>query len=71
MGILRSSALYAPTFDKKLGKMLQGDYAAANFPTKVPQHCILQDVKLPHTIRSSLHTTMPHLLFMAAASRVG
>lgn len=34
MYILRQSALYAPTFDKKLQRMLEGDYANANFPTK-------------------------------------
>ncbi|GIL52562.1 hypothetical protein Vafri_8378 [Volvox africanus] len=35
MSILRASALYAPTYDKKLQKMLDRDYGAANFPTKV------------------------------------
>jgi len=34
MQILRQSALYAPTFDKKLQQMLDGNYANANFPTK-------------------------------------
>jgi len=34
MAILRQSALYAPTFDKKLGRMLTHDYANPNFPTK-------------------------------------
>ncbi len=34
MQILRSSALYAPTFDKKLQRMLEGNYANPNFPTK-------------------------------------
>ncbi len=33
MAILRRSALYAPTFDKKLAKMRSGDYANPNFPT--------------------------------------
>ncbi|EFJ46018.1 hypothetical protein VOLCADRAFT_82085 [Volvox carteri f. nagariensis] len=42
MSILRASALYAPTYDKKLGKMLDRDYGAANFPTK---H-LLKDVRL-------------------------
>ncbi|MEW5318286.1 MAG: hypothetical protein WDW38_009519 [Sanguina aurantia] len=42
MGILRESALYAPTFDKKLDKMLNESYANPNFPTK---H-LLKDVKL-------------------------
>jgi 3-hydroxyisobutyrate dehydrogenase len=34
MQIVRSSALYAPTFDKKLSRMLNHDYAGPNFPTK-------------------------------------
>lgn len=34
MQILRKSALYAPTFDKKLQQMLTGNYANPNFPTK-------------------------------------
>jgi 3-hydroxyisobutyrate dehydrogenase len=34
MQILRQSLLYAPTFDKKLPRMLDADYANANFPTK-------------------------------------
>jgi 3-hydroxyisobutyrate dehydrogenase len=42
MGLLRASALYAPTFDKKLPKYLSHDYAGANFPLK---H-LLKDVRL-------------------------
>ncbi|ERT05882.1 NAD binding domain of 6-phosphogluconate dehydrogenase family protein [Lyngbya aestuarii BL J] len=34
MQILRESALYAPTFDKKLQRMQDGNYANPNFPTK-------------------------------------
>jgi 3-hydroxyisobutyrate dehydrogenase len=34
MQILRESSLYAPTFDKKLQRMLTGNYANPNFPTK-------------------------------------
>lgn len=34
MGLLRQSALYAPTFDKKLDKYLSHDYGQANFPLK-------------------------------------
>jgi 3-hydroxyisobutyrate dehydrogenase len=34
MEILRESALYAPTFDKKLQRMLDHNYANPNFPTK-------------------------------------
>ncbi len=42
MDILRESAIYAPTFDKKLGKMLNRDFEQANFPLK---H-LLKDVNL-------------------------
>ncbi|HDY85704.1 hypothetical protein LCGC14_0565900 [marine sediment metagenome] len=34
MSIVRDSALYAPTFDKKLDRMLSRDYSLPNFPTK-------------------------------------
>jgi 3-hydroxyisobutyrate dehydrogenase len=34
MTILRSSALYAPTFDKKLNRMIDRQYNKPNFPTK-------------------------------------
>lgn len=42
MNILRESALYAPTFDKKLSRMVEGNFADPNFPTK---H-LLKDTKL-------------------------
>lgn len=42
MEILRQSALYAPTFDKKLDRMLDQNYANPNFPTK---H-LLKDTRL-------------------------
>ena len=49
MDILRGSALYAPTFDKKLQRMLDRDYANPNFPTKVT----------PTTIEcSSIHSSI-------------
>ena len=34
MEILRGSALYAPTFDKKLQRMLERDFSNPNFPTR-------------------------------------
>ena len=34
LAILRGSALYAPTFDKKLKRMLDRDFKTPNFPTK-------------------------------------
>ena len=34
MRLLRTSALYAPTFDKKLVRMIERNYLNPNFPTK-------------------------------------
>ena len=42
MDILRGSALYAPTFEKKLPQMVSGNYENPNFPTR---H-LLKDVDL-------------------------
>ena len=42
MEVVRSSALYAPTFDKKLDRMLQRDFSNPNFPSK---H-LSKDIKL-------------------------
>lgn len=42
MDILRQSALYAPTFDKKLQRMVDRNFANPNFPTK---H-LLKDTRL-------------------------
>jgi len=42
MAVLRQSALYAPTFDKKLPRMLSHDFANPNFPT---EH-LLKDIDL-------------------------
>jgi 3-hydroxyisobutyrate dehydrogenase len=54
MGLLRQSALYAPTFDKKLEKYLNHDYGQANFPLK---H-LRKDLGLFRRVaeQSSLHT---------------
>ena len=42
MSILRESALYAPTFDKKLDRMMERNFEQPNFPVK---H-LLKDVRL-------------------------
>jgi len=42
MSVLRESALYAPTFDKKLARMLSRDFGRPNFPVR---H-LLKDMKL-------------------------
>lgn len=54
MGILRDSALYAPTFDKKLDRMLKGNYDNPNFPT---QH-LLKDTLLFADSSDRLDTTI-------------
>lgn len=54
MIILRQSALYAPTFDKKLTRMLEENYANPNFPTK---H-LLKDVNLFLTESEKLDLTV-------------
>jgi 3-hydroxyisobutyrate dehydrogenase len=48
MEILRQSALYAPTFDKKLQRMVDRNYENPNFPT---QH-LLKDLRLFNTAAS-------------------
>ncbi len=67
MEILRTSALYAPTFDKKLSRMADQNYTNPNFPTK---H-LLKDTQLfldsatglqtgvVEAVRDLLQQTMP------------
>jgi 3-hydroxyisobutyrate dehydrogenase len=42
MQILRSSSLYAPTFEQKLPRYFRRDFSAPNFPTRL----LLKDVLL-------------------------
>jgi 3-hydroxyisobutyrate dehydrogenase-like beta-hydroxyacid dehydrogenase len=58
MEILRQSALYAPTFDKKLAKMQEHDYRNPNFPT---EH-LIKDIDLFKREAHSLDTTMLDVL---------
>jgi len=51
MNILRDSALYAPTFDKKLSKMINNDFLNPNFPLK---H-LLKDVQLVKKLGDNLN----------------
>ena len=51
MNILRESALYAPTFDKKLERMLNRDYTRPNFPGK---H-LAKDLRLFHAEADAVH----------------
>jgi len=69
MELLRSSALYAPTFDKKLEKYLRHDYAQANFPLK---H-LIKDIRLFRRVAESkgLEASVPaamQALFERAAA---
>jgi 3-hydroxyisobutyrate dehydrogenase len=51
MTVVRQSALYAPTFDKKLSRMVERNFANPNFPTK---H-LLKDTKLAIASAESVH----------------
>lgn len=66
MELLRGSALYAPTFDKKLGKCLAHDYGQANFPVK---H-LLKDMALFRDVAEQARMdTAPLLAIEAALAR--
>jgi len=66
MDLLRGSALYAPTFDKKLDKYLAREYGQANFPVK---H-LLKDVSLfRQAAEQTRMDTAPILALEAALAR--
>jgi 3-hydroxyisobutyrate dehydrogenase len=67
MGVLRQSALYAPTFDKKLPKYLSHDYTSANFPLK---H-LLKDVRLIAGVMADAGIDTGTLDAIAAAAQRG
>ncbi len=73
MAVLRHSALYAPTFDKKLSRLVDRNFADPNFPTK---H-LLKDVNLFLTEAAAigLETSglegVRHLLDRAIAQGLG
>ena len=67
MAIVRDSALYAPTFDKKLPKYLSHDYASANFPLK---H-LLKDVRLMEQVMGDAGLDTGTLRAVAAAAGRG
>ena len=60
MGLLRGSALYAPTYDKKLGKMLEHDYSNPNFPLKhlIKDIALFKQVAEKNGIEPSLSQAM-------------
>ncbi|MCG6941783.1 MAG: NAD(P)-dependent oxidoreductase [Thiohalocapsa sp.] len=67
MTVVRGSALYAPTFDKKLDKYLSHDYGSANFPLK---H-LLKDVRLMERAMSDAGIDTATLRAIAAAAERG
>ncbi|WGV27016.1 NAD(P)-dependent oxidoreductase [Halotia branconii] len=68
MQVLRDSSLYAPTFDKKLQRMMGGNYTNPNFPTKhllkdtdlfiTEAKSLGLDLSSIEAIRQILHTAM-------------
>ncbi|MEO0867804.1 MAG: NAD(P)-dependent oxidoreductase [Cyanobacteria bacterium J06642_11] len=62
MAIVRQSALYAPTFDKKLGRMCDRNFANPNFPTK---H-LLKDMNLfvqaAETVNADVAQSVAHMV---------
>jgi len=70
MQLLRASALYAPTFDKKLQKMLGHDYASANFPLKhlIKDIALFQQVAREDGLETGLPGSLLQLLERARAA---
>jgi 3-hydroxyisobutyrate dehydrogenase-like beta-hydroxyacid dehydrogenase len=68
MGLLRGSALYAPTFDKKLARMLAGDYGSPNFPLKhlIKDLALYQAVAAEHVMDEGVPAALRSLLEKAA-----
>jgi 3-hydroxyisobutyrate dehydrogenase len=60
--IVRHSALFAPTFDKKLPRMLERDFTPANFPVR---H-LLKDVRLFQDEAALEGLFTPHLVGVAS-----
>lgn len=62
MAIVRQSALYAPTFDKKLGRMCDRNFANPNFPSK---H-LLKDMNLfvqaANTLNADVAKSVAHMV---------
>lgn len=73
MAVLRHSALYAPTFDKKLHRMITRNFANPNFPLK----WLLKDVNLmlqeaqTGTLNTSVLSALREVLQQAVATGAG
>jgi 3-hydroxyisobutyrate dehydrogenase len=64
MQILRQSALYAPTFDKKLDRMLSRNFDNPNFPAKhlLKDMQLFLDAAAPSTLNLEAAQAICHLL---------
>lgn len=73
MTLLRGSALYAPTFDKKLGKYLAHDYRQANFPLKhlVKDLALFQQVASSAGMDTSVLAALEEVAARAQAAGLG
>jgi 3-hydroxyisobutyrate dehydrogenase-like beta-hydroxyacid dehydrogenase len=69
MEVLRDSALYAPTFDKKLDRMLEGNYANPNFPVEhlLKDVNLMEDAARKDGLDASLMVTIAGILEQAEA----
>jgi len=67
MEVLRDSALYAPTFDKKLKRMREGHYADPNFPVEhlLKDVHLMEDAARKDGLDSSLMVTIARILEQA------
>jgi len=67
MAVLRDSALYAPTFDKKLKRMQQRHYAEPNFPVEhlLKDVHLMEDAARKDGLDASLMATIARLLEQA------
>lgn len=68
MQILRSSALYAPTYDKKLARLLAGDFQHPNFPVRHMQKdlALFAETAAPMGLNTSTLKAVQALLEQAA-----
>ncbi|MEF8792852.1 NAD(P)-dependent oxidoreductase [Thiohalorhabdus sp.] len=73
MAVLRDSALYAPTFDKKLGRMLEGSYGSPNFPLEhlLKDVNLMEDAARKDGLDASLMVTIGRLLERAEGQGLG
>ena len=73
MAVLRDSALYAPTFDKKVGRMTEGHYADPNFPVEhlLKDVNLMEDAARKNGLDASLMPTIAGILEQAEDQGLG